>query len=390
MRVEAMARRGLVILMILCLTTGCWDRREMDDLALVVATGIDLTDDGQIEMTYQVALPTGIPSAVKTGGGAQKPVVVISNKGRDIQEANDRLQEQMSRFIYFGHREVFIIGEKCARHGLNQIQDLLTRFPENRYNCFVLTAYGATAKEILNVPYQLELIPGLGISKLQSSRSSFSVKSDELFEAFSSPGISPVTAAIRVLNKDTDKESFAVDHAAVYLGDQLTGFLKPDELELLRWWIDDPYRIGFTVQAQPEDKQYKGTISVKSLKSSVKVKTVIKNELPQVTASFSTLVRVVTNNSRIDLNNPQDRILVEKLFSKQVQGRIESMLGYVQKKLKSDIFGIGEEVHIEHPYIWKKIMNKWSDIFPDVPVTVKVDLTIEQIGKTLGRSHIRK
>ncbi|WP_342436593.1 Ger(x)C family spore germination protein [Paenibacillus sp. FSL L8-0436] len=385
----AIACRCVVLLIILSMTTGCWDRREMDDLALIMGSGIDLTDNGLIELSYQIALPTGIPSAVKSGG-PQKKVVVISAKGNDIQEAVSRIQEQMSRYIYFGHREIFLIGENCARHGLNQIEDLFTRFPETRYNSYVLTTYGATAKEILSSPYPMELIPALAISKIQSSRLSFSVKFDKFLEDLSSPGTSPVTAAIRVVHKGTDKESIAIDRAAVYLGNKLSGFIPPDELELLRWWIGDPYRLGFTIQAEPEDKDYKGTISVKSSKSSVKVKTLIKNEHPEAKVSFRTLLRVVSNNSRLDLNSARDRKIVEKQFSEQLHTRIESMLTHVQKEMKSDIFGISEEIHIEHPYYWKKIQDSWNDFFPGMPVTIEVDIQIEQIGKTQGRAYLKK
>lgn len=385
----AIACRCVVLLIILSLATGCWDRREMDDLALIMGSGIDLTDDGLIEVSYQIALPTGIPSAVKSGG-SQKQVVVISAKGDDFQEANGRIQEQMSRYIYYGHREVFLIGENCARHGLNQIQDLFTRFSETRYNSYVLTTYGTTAKEILSAPYPMELIPALAISKIQSSRLSFSVKFNEFLEDLSSPGTSPVTAAIRVVHKGTDKESIAIDRAAVYLGNELSGFIPSDELELLRWWIGDPYRLGFTIQAEPEDKDYKGTISVKSSRSSVKVRTLIKNEHPEAKVVFRTLVRVVSNNSRLDLNSTRDRKIVEKQFSRQLHTRVEHMLTHVQKEMKSDIFGIGEEIHIEHPYYWKKIQDSWNDIFPGIPVTVEVDIQIEQIGKTQGRAYLKK
>ncbi|MNO27680.1 Spore germination protein B3 precursor [compost metagenome] len=385
-----MLYKGLVILVILCLTTGCWDRREMDDLALVMASGIDLTEDGQIEITLQIALPTGIPSAVTAGSSGKRPIVVISGKGNDIQEVLGGLQQQMSRYIYFGHREIFVIGEHCAREGVNQILDLFTRFPETRYNSYVVTAYGATAKEILNEPYQLELIPGLGISKIEASRLSFSVKLDEFLEAFSSPGTGPVTAAIRISSRGKGKESFALDRAAVYSGNQLTGFLPPDEMEVFRWWFKEPYGLGFTIQAEPEDREYKGSISIQTLRSNVKIKTVMKNELPEVTVFFDTTVRLLNNNTRINLSNTKDRILVEKLFSEQLQTRIKSMLARVQKEMKSDVFGIGKEVHNQHPYAWKKIQDRWNDIFPDVPVTIDVDVKIERIGKTQGRSYLRK
>ncbi|AIQ48544.1 hypothetical protein R70723_23475 [Paenibacillus sp. FSL R7-0273] len=381
--------RYMLLLIILCMTTGCWDRREMDDLALIMGSGIDLTDSGLVEVSYQIALPTGIPSAVKSGG-SQKQVVVISAKGNDLQEALGKVQQQMSRYVYFGHREVFLIGESYARHGLNQVQDLFTRFPETRYNSYVLTAYGATAKEILSAPYPMELIPALAISKIQSSRQSFSVKFDEFLKAFSSPGTSPVTAAIRIIHKGTDKESVAIDRTAVYLGNKLSGFTEPSELDLLRWWIGDPYRLGFTIQAEPEEKDYKGTISVKSSESRVHVHTKILDDHPEAKVIFHTVVKVVSNNTRLNLDNEKNRKNVEQQFSRQLQSRIEGLLTHVQKEMRSDIFGMGEEIHIEHPYFWKKIQDSWSEIFPAMPVQVEVELQIEQLGKTHGRAYPKK
>ncbi|OKP95457.1 Ger(x)C family spore germination protein [Paenibacillus sp. P46E] len=380
----------MAVLVILYLTTGCWDRKEMDDLALVMASGVDLLEDGQLEVTLQIALPSGMPSTLKAGAGGQKPVVVISAKGKDSLEAIDRLQQQMSRYIYFGHREVFIIGEQYAKHGVNQVLDMFSRFPESRYNSFVVTAYGCSAKEILNEMYPLELIPGLGISKIQASKSSFSIKMDEFMNALSTQGISPVTAAIRVMNKDSEKETFAIDHAAVYLGSKLKGFLQQNELEMLRWWIGENYRMGFTVRAQPEDDQYNGTVSAQTLKSRVKVSTVMKNGNPQASVSFHTTVRVTANDSRLDLNKVEDKKNIEELFSNNVKARIEQMVSHLQKELKSDVLGIGDEVHVEHPYEWKKIKDQWNDIFPDVPVSIKVDVDIERMGKTQGRAYLRK
>ncbi|MNC25597.1 Spore germination protein B3 precursor [compost metagenome] len=161
-------------------------------------------------------------------------------------------------------------------------------------------------------------------------------------------------------------------------------------MEVFRWWFKEPYGLGFTIQAEPEDREYKGSISIQTLRSNVKIKTVMKNELPEVTVFFDTTVRLLNNNTRINLSNTKDRILVEKLFSEQLQTRIKSMLARVQKEMKSDVFGIGKEVHNQHPYAWKKIQDRWNDLFPDVPVTIDVDVKIERIGKTQGRSYLRK
>ncbi|MHA6533446.1 Ger(x)C family spore germination protein [Paenibacillus sp. BAC0078] len=383
----SLTSRFLIILGILALTTGCWDRKEMDDLALVMASGIDLADDGQIELTLQIALPTGIPSAVQSGGKGHKSFFVISAKGISASEASGRLQQQLSRAIYFGHRGVVVIGEQCARRGLRQLLDTFTRLPESRYNGYVVTAYGTTAKEILNTPYQLELIPGIGITKIQSSKLSLPVKIDDFVNALASSGRSPVTAAIRIIHKDTDKESFDIDRAAVYRGNKLAGFLEPEEFKILRWWIGETYHMRYIAQVEPENEQYRGTVSVEFLHSSAKIRTSIKNGMPEVRTSFHAVVRAIDNDTSLDLSKINNIKRVEREVSKLINSEIKSMIAHLQQELKSDILGIGEEIHIEHPYTWKKIKDKWTDIYPVVPVTADVDIKIQRMGKTQAPAH---
>lgn len=301
-----------------------------------------------------------------------------------------KLQQQLSRTIYFGHRGVIIFGEQFARHGINQVVDTFTRFPETRANSYVLTTYGGTAKEILNTSYQLELIPGIGINKIQSSNLSFPVKIDEFLGALSSQDRSPVTAAIRVIHKGTDKETFTIDRAAVYHRNQLSGYLSTDELKLLRWWTGETHHLRFTVQVEPENEQYGGTVGVELLHSSMKMHSVIKNDLPEVEVSLYASVRAIDNDSKLDLSNVNQMKRLETLLSKQIQSETESMLTHVQKELQSDILGIGEEIHIEHPYAWKKMKDKWLDIFPEVPVTVDAHIKIKRTGKTHSPAHKEK
>ncbi|MBT2287642.1 Ger(x)C family spore germination protein [Paenibacillus albidus] len=379
----------LVILAILGLTTACWDRKEMDDLALVIASGLDLTDDGQLEITLQIALPTGIPTAVQ-GGVKKKSVIVISGKGNNSSEVVAKLQQQLSRVIYFGHRGVIVFGEQFARHGINQVLDTFTRLPESRYNSYVVTAYKTTAKEILNSPYELELIPGIGITKIQSGKLNFPIKIDEFTNALSSQGRAPVTAAIKVIHKDTNKETISIENAAVYHGNKLTGYLSSQELKLLRWWTGQTRQMRYTVQLEPEDEQYKGTVGVELLQGGMNIHSVMKNGIPQVRVSLHASVRVLDNNSKLDLSKINNMKRAETLVSKQVENEAENMLAHVQRQLKSDILGIGEEIHIEHPYVWKKLQEQWNDIYPIVPVNVRVDIKIKRTGKTQAPPYVKK
>ncbi|MGM0881613.1 MAG: Ger(x)C family spore germination protein [Bacillota bacterium] len=376
--------------LILCLgfLTGCWDRKEMDDLALVMASGLDLADDNQIEATLQIALPTGIPSSLQSGGKAAKPVLVISAKGKDGIDAFGKLQQQLSRRINLGHRGIVVVGEKYARRGFDQVLDTLMRSPESRYNSYMVTAYGTTAKKILNASYQMEIIPAIGINKLQYEDFGLSVKIDKFIDALASFGQSPVTGAIRIINQGAGQQTFTIDKAAVYQRNKLVGFLSGTELKAFRLMTGKIDGMRLTTQMEPPQKQYHGTITIHLMKAKPKIRTRIKNGKPEVSVSFKAAGRIISNDTSLDMSKVIPR--VEKKFSEDIKKEIARTISHTQKKFKSDIFGFGNQIHIEHPYAWKTIMDHWIELYPKVPVEVKTEFRIERVGRTQAPAHQQK
>jgi spore germination protein KC len=54
--------------MSLFLLTGCWDRVELNDVALIRGIGLDKNEDNRIEVTAEISIPT-IQSGGSQGGG---------------------------------------------------------------------------------------------------------------------------------------------------------------------------------------------------------------------------------------------------------------------------------------------------------------------------------
>ncbi|MNW25767.1 Spore germination protein B3 precursor [compost metagenome] len=379
--------RFLLILLIPGMITGCWDRKEMDELALVMASGVDLTEDGQLEITVQIALPTGIPTAVKSGGTDKKPIIVLSSKGKNSSEILGKIQQQMSRTIHFGHRSVIVFGERYARKGVNQVLDTFTRLPESRYNSYVLTASGATAKEVLSTPYQPELISGIGMAKIQSDNISFGVKIDQYASALATQGRSAITGGVRVVGQEPSNRTFIIDQIAMYRGNKLAGFLEGEEAKLLRWWSEQKYRTRFTVRVEPESQKYKGIIGVELIDSKKKIHMKIQNGMPEFQIDLKASVRAVDNDSSLDVTQEENMRKVEMLLSTQITQNMEDLLRHVKNELKSDILGLGEIVHHRRPYVWKRLKSRWVDVYPTIPVQVVSKIKIVRTGKTEKPAH---
>jgi spore germination protein KC len=378
-------------LLCLSLLTGCWDRTEINDLAFVLAGGFDLAENGQLEATLQIALPTEVPTA--TSGGRQagkKTILVVSEKGSDGADILRKLQQRLSRQIFLGQRAIIIIGETYGRHGIDQGLDQLLRWPDSRYNSYILTAHGTTAKKVLQTPYLLEAIPAIALKKMLINDSTLSVKIDDFLDAVSSYDRSPVTGAVKLSAGRIEDGAFDLGEAAVYQEDKLVGFLPSKEKEILIWWREKLQSNTITMQVEPEVKGFKGTVGVNVLKSNAHISTKLNHGMPEVTMSFKAKVRVAQNDTILDLSKAENLKRVESKLSSETEKQIKNTLHHVQKQLKSDVFGFGEEIHIRHPAYWKQNKEQWTHIYPDVPVIVKVDIRIQRVGRTQSPAHLKK
>jgi len=95
-----MKRKGVFLLLILTMTlflTSCWSKKELTDLAIVSAMGIDKTKDGRYHITLQIINPGNV-AGIQGGGGTQSPPITIySASGDNIVEASRRASGRISR-----------------------------------------------------------------------------------------------------------------------------------------------------------------------------------------------------------------------------------------------------------------------------------------------------
>ncbi|WP_182300160.1 Ger(x)C family spore germination protein [Cohnella cholangitidis] len=360
--------------------SGCWDRQEMDELALVMASGVDLAEDGQIEVTLQIAVPTGIPGTLQSGG-KKKPVDVISAKGANAFEIISILQQRLSRRLFFGHRAVFVIGEAFARQSVDQTLDALIRLPDSRHNCYILTTQGTTAKEILNTPYSMESIPAIGMKNIQSGDFSLDVKIDEFIADLAIEGKMPVTGAISLVPSGNET-AFQIDKVAVYRNTMLVGYLSGTDLKAFKMIKDGSKNITITQKVEAKRLKTKGTATVEILKGKARLRASMRNGTPHYEVFYYATARMTNNDSTLDFSRPRKLLQLESELSDMIRSAIERMLRKLQREFKSDALGFGTTFHRQYPQQWKHLKRQWNEIYPGVQVDVKARITIERMGRT--------
>ncbi|WML55846.1 Ger(x)C family spore germination protein [Neobacillus sp. PS3-12] len=366
-----------LICMLSFLLVGCWDRIEVNDLALVMATGLDKTSDQKLQVTAQIATPSqGGQSAASSSN--QLPYLVVSTIGTNTISAKQKMQEELSRRIYMPHRRVLIIGEDLAKQGFQPILDQLTREPSSRLDTFVLIAKGTTANALMKVPYPYEGVPMEAVREIERSKLGPTVTLKDLVNVISSGTMSPLLPAIEMESQSNGHSTFRINGTAIFRHDRLIGWLDDRKTRGLMWLRKDVKQAFMTIKLN----QTPGYISMNLNNYATKIFT--KKEKGQLVIHFTVLADgdIVENSTDIDLMDPKNDTRLNKIFSDELNKRITSSLYTIQHRYQTDVLEIGEILHQQKPKEWKKLSAHWDQEFPKVKFVIQTKVKTNHIGMT--------
>jgi len=391
-----MKKHIFALLILSLILTGCWDGRELNEIAITLALGIDKVDD-KFQVSAQVVVPSEVSMMQSSGRSA---VTLFQTEGETVYEAIRKMTIDIPRKVYPGHLRVLVIGEELAKEGVGESLDLLSRDWEFRSDFFVVIAKEMSAREILNVTTTMESIPANKMyNTLKTSEENWAVTKgvtlDEFLMLMINDGQEAVLTGIHVVGDPetgsskqnvesiTPAARIQYDHLAVFKQDKLVGWLTESESKGLND-ITDSVKSTVTSISCPQGG--KASIEIRKFKS--KIKGNVKNGEPQVEITIQAKGNVGAVECKIDLTKTESIDELEKIYEKEIEERIQQTIESVQKQYKTDIFGFGQAIHRSNPKTWKKIKDQWSERFVDLPVDVKVDFKLRSTG-TLDNSFLQ-
>lgn len=104
-----------VILLLLFFLTGCWDKRELEQLGFVVAIGIDQAKNNKLDVTFQIANPEVGTSLMGSPPPDEKPENIMTLTVPDFLTARNTANAFSSRQIVFSQVQTVIVSEEFAR-----------------------------------------------------------------------------------------------------------------------------------------------------------------------------------------------------------------------------------------------------------------------------------
>jgi spore germination protein KC len=385
-----MARKK-ILCFILCfqlvISTGCWDRVELNDRAIWLATGWDVGEKEGVEITGQIVIPSNMQTKGSGGGGGTgSEYITVSAKGINSRNALQNMQNKLSREAFFGQRRVVMYGEKFAKRGVREEIDSNTRSPDVALRTDVFVVKGDSALKALNLAYPLEKPPANSVLKEhEQSGGKGSTAYLEFLIAANSDGIRPTLPAIEIGyfqdEHQTAKGELAepiLKMAGIAVFDQdlsLLGYLDMEETRDFNWIIGILKRRTLVTEIQ------EGNVSLALTKLTSKITpNKIQGQQIGFTVELSGEGEFLENNTNLDLEKLKNLHYLQKELEKQAKEQVQETINIVQKKYKVDIFGFGEALRKKKAKQWKSLEKEWDPYFANADITVKVDLKINRIG----------
>jgi spore germination protein KC len=359
---------------------GCWNNRDVTDLAIVSGIALDKKEDGLIELTVQIIKG----SQMKPEGNSQeKAYSIISTEGETVFEAIRNLISQLNKKAFFPHMTLFILSEEFAKEGINQFIDFFERDNESKRKASVIIAKGIKAKEVIEKDSDLEKISVLHIvESLNSSNAlckSYKIEFIDMLKQYSQKGHSIVLPIIYPKSSDkiSCQEDLIIEGSAILNNGKLIGYLTPYQT---RGFLFCTNKVKSSVIVIPSPVKEEKLVTIEIIRSESKLSAKVKDSKPSFNIEIDAEGNIGEQQDDNDLTKEELIEDLEKEIENKIKSEIQNVIMITQKEYKSDIFGFINIIHQNHNKEWEKMVDNWDYIYSSSPINVEVKFDIRRTG----------
>jgi spore germination protein KC len=384
----------IVLLTIPILLSGCWSKKELTDLAIVAAMGVDKTEDGKYALTLQIINPGNVAGGMRGGGNQSPPVTIYSATGSNLVEASRRASSKISRRLYYAHTNLVVVGENLAREeGLAAIIDAIDRDHEFRITTTMVITHQSTAEELVKTLTPVDKIPANKVLKtleFSEKKSGKSIKTSvqDVMKGLQSPNEVTVVSGFRLVGNPKHASQLEnIQESEPESTLKASGIAIIKEGKLVDWWYGRTARGTVWILDKIKGtninidwKEKKDAIAYQTIRQKTDVSAHVKNGRPSISIHSRVEGSIGEMNVPVDITDVKVISKMEKELEKEIKKEIKKAIELGQTN-KADVFGFGEAIRRSRPNDWKKLKPMWNDVyFPELKVDVTVEAYIRRAG----------
>jgi spore germination protein KC len=401
----------LIILSILLMITGCYDKREIDELAYPLALGLDIGEADNLRLTLQLAAPLAIGGGGgggdSGGGGQSETSSIITVDTPSLYSGLNLINNIISKEINLSHAKTIILSRKLAERGITKYFHAIVRGREFRPDVFVVISNCPAEEYLKNVKPTLESNPSKYYELLLGKKfTSFypSTRLNDFYFSNESDYIQPVAIlsdlgkfkSVDELKSTTFGYSSAKGHEgryeagnipivakqqnevmgmAVFKGGKMVGMANGAE-SVCYHLIKGDYKYSYWTIPDPEEKDKIIVLNIMQRGKPV-IKTDIKNK-PFVTVTLDLEGDFTAIQSGKDYESNTG--IIEQATEQMIKDEIMAFLKRTTNEFNSDICGFGR--YAKGKFLtwdsWEQY--NWFEKYRNTSFNVLVDLRIRRSG----------
>ncbi|RJX37684.1 Ger(x)C family spore germination protein [Paenibacillus pinisoli] len=373
----------------IALLTGCWDRIEVNDIAIILGAGIDQEENNKVKLSVEIYLPA--PDNNESGGGQEGMdsgskngnILVSSAIGSSMADAMSKLQKRLSRRLYWGHNNVYVFGKERAERGFNDDLDFFLRYVRARERTNIYVTQGK-AIDTMGVIPRLDQNLMEALTELSKTEVSIDVDLKTVMEQIVETPEQTYTVPY-ILTSAVMSEKKHLRNANVPYFRGLTIFKKgrmigslDNELTHGYFWITNQIKASTILTAAVAKDE---TVAVNLTASKSKL-------IPKIDSSGEWRMELIIecegnliqNASRMDYSVPEQLTEIEDLFEAMIKKNVDKSLNVIQQKYKSDILGYSRLFRRKYPKQWAAAKPEWSETFLRIKTDTSVNFQIRRPG----------
>ena len=348
-----------IILLLSCifLFTGCYDYKELNDIAVVSGMAFSYKDNN-----YSVTFETIVTKkGNSSSGGSDTKTALFKGKGKTPSSAVNDVLRKIDKQVLYSHLKTVLIDESLASNkGIKQLSNYLFREIKINNNFYYILVRDDKASEVFKAKVENEPVIATAIMDLlfnENSVAMYTMKNefDFLYGDLMEEKNDIVIPAIS-LNDD----KISLSSLGYFNGMKLVDYMSKSEAEsyyLLKGVVKNSF---YSTDSS--------AISVYKNKSSIKL------DNNEVLVNLDLQAMIVDLNENSNLRNPAKNKELNKEYSKIIKKNIQKLITTSIEK-NSDFLGIDLLVYQREPKIYK------PHIYKDLKYKVNVSLEVNRNGQ---------
>lgn len=411
-----------ILLILSGMLTGCYDRREVDEMTYVVAIGFDKGKVEPLKLTFQYAVPkaAGSGGGSSEGGGGSKPIETVTLETPTLLAGLNMANAFIGREVNLSHAVVAVISEELAREDIGPYIYGMARMTQIRPNIHMAVCrdsaeeYLRAIKPIQEVDpskyYELifstykytGLIPNSQFYNFYIKAESMSQMPIAVLAGLSkyktSDEFDPELNTAREKGKSQPFEGDFLAGQIPKVGDQkgeLMGLAVFDGTKMVGeldgaettnfLMVTGEYRNAFITFPDPKIPDKNIVLNVSQSRKPVH-KIEFEEGEPKVHVEISLEADFLSIQSGYNYEDTKNTPIVETSVEKLLSKHITTLLDRTAKEFKSDICGFGKQAKKQF-LTWKEWEDfKWLDKYKDSAFDVEVNLKIRRPGLLIRSS----